>query len=142
MISVCITTPAPDVSLPELLDPAIALPPLREAHAMFLACYLRTALIRNKGNITRAARELGIYRNSLLRMRDRVGIPAGYAVPPKARRTEPSDVTARRLVGLGALPPKKPVRSVGIGDLPAAVIRNRRRNELEARLVELRRRRA
>jgi hypothetical protein len=74
--------------LPEYADPAIALPTLREGMAQYQARYIMTALVRSKGNVCKAAAELGVHRNTLERMRVDLGIQKRYGRPgrPESRR--------------------------------------------------------
>ena len=119
--------------LPEYIDPVTTFPPLKDAVAEFTACYLRTALKRTGGHQQKAAAELGIHRNTLIRRCAEVGIPRRYGKPSRTPKQNPKWAVARRIIGLGPLPPKKPFRAITLDDLPKrSVARQRMLERLNA----------
>ena len=114
-------------------NPSVPLPSLEWATTHFLAQYLRLAMTRNGGHQQKAAAELGIHRNTLVRLCDQAGVPRRYGKPKRERQPNPAGAVARRLIGLEPLPPRKPVRAITLEDLPKGSAARARMQERMAR---------
>ena len=120
--------------LPEYSDdPSVPLPSLEWATTHFLAQYLRLAMKRNGGHQQKAAAELGVHRNTLMRLCDQAGVPRRYGKPKRERKPSPTSAAARRLIGLEPLPPKKPSRAITVEELPKGSAVRARMQERMAR---------